>query len=394
MAQQGQRVGVGPVHVVEHEQHRRARRHFVEQLANQLEGQVALARARGRRVDRAARGQQPGERTVVGAEPAIGGLVREPVQQALEHLDPGLEGHQGLVVAASQQHQRALSMGTAPQLRCQRGLPDPRLAGHQGEAHGARESLRPDLAQALELGLAALGAPPAGEGRRKLRRRHRRRSRGLGGHAPAPDVLHERPARRRRRHAELTPQPLSHRFGSGQRRRPVAGEREQGDQLAVRRLGERLEADAPSGPADRSGEIPAVARALRERAEHPGQLRLVLVTRPQCPVGVEALEQLALPRAHRGLELACLEIPAELADVDPHLDPRPGRSAGRRPRAQQRPPDRVHGAARTARCGASCVRSPPARLAATGRPGPSAAAGRARAQAEPATRAHARPRAA
>ena len=89
-----------------------------------------------------------------------------------------------------------------------------------------------------------------------------------------------------------------------ERRRAIAVEREQADQLAMRRLGQRLDVQAPARPRDRAGQVAGVLRPGGQRAEHAGQLGGVLVARAQRPVAVEAVEQLAVPGVRGGLELS------------------------------------------------------------------------------------------
>ena len=72
----------------------------------------------------------------------------------------------------------------------------------------------------------------------------------------------------------------------------------------MRRLGQRLDVQAPASPRDRGGQVAGVLRPGGQRAEHAGQLGGVLVARAQRPVAVEAVEQLAAarrPRRPRGL---------------------------------------------------------------------------------------------
>ena len=84
----------------------------------------------------------------------------------------------------------------------------------------------------------------------------------------------------------------------------------------MRRLGQRLDVEAPARPRDRGRQVAGLLGAGGERAEHAGQLGGVLVARAQRPVVVEAVEQLAVPRLRGRLELAVGEQPAELPHVD------------------------------------------------------------------------------
>ena len=189
------------------------------------------------------------------------------------------------------------------ELAGERGLADPGLAGDQGEAPRARHRVRPRLLQPRQRGLAALGALGGGQGGRQGGGA-RRGGRGGARDPAAADVLDERSRRGRRRDPELGAQALAHGARGGERRRAVAAEREQADQLAMRRLGQRLDLQAPARPRDRGGQVAGLLRAGGQRAEHAGQLGGVLVARAQRPVAVEAVEQLAAPGVRGGLEVA------------------------------------------------------------------------------------------
>ena len=303
VAQQRERVRVGPVHVVEHEQDRPARGDVVEQRAHQLEGEVALARAARRGLRRAARRQQAGQRPVVRGQPVVGVGGRQRLQEPLERLDPRLEGHERVLVAAPEQHGAALRVRAPRELAGERGLADPGLAGDQGEAPRARHRVRPRLLQPRQRGPAALGVLGGGQGGRQRGGARRGDGRGGARDPAAADVLDERSRRGRRRDPELGAQALAHGARGGERRRAIAAEREQADQLAMRRLGQRLDVQAPARPRDRGGQVAGVLRAGGQRAEHAGQLGGVLVARAQRPVAVEAVEQLTVPRVRGGLEV-------------------------------------------------------------------------------------------
>ena len=135
VAQQVQRVGIGPVEVVEHEQDGPLRRRLLEQCSDRLERAIALARGVAGRGRLAERGQQAGQRAV--AEPALALDRRQPGEVALERLDPRLVGEQALLVAAPEQHRRALAVHAPGELAEQGRLADPRLAGGERDPQRA-----------------------------------------------------------------------------------------------------------------------------------------------------------------------------------------------------------------------------------------------------------------
>ncbi len=185
--------------VVEHEQDRPARGDVREQRAHELEREVALARAACRGVRRAARGQQAGERPVVRGQPVVGLGGRKCFEEQLERLDPGLERHERVLVAATEQHRAALRVRAPRELGGERRLADPRLAGDEGEAQRARHRLRPRALETRQRRPAALGALGGGQGGGQRGGARR----GNGRDPAAAHVLDERARRGRRRDAEL-----------------------------------------------------------------------------------------------------------------------------------------------------------------------------------------------
>ena len=269
-------------------------------------------------------------------QPVVGVGGRERVQESLERLDPRLEGHERVLVAAPEQHGAAFGVDAPRELAGERGLADPGLAGDEGEAQRPRPRVRPRPLQPRQRGLAALGPLGGGQGGRQ------RGGAGLGrtGDPAAADVLDERPRGGRRRDPELGAQALAHGTRGGERRRAIAVEREQADQLAVRRLGQRLDVQAPARPRDRGGEVAGVLRPGGQRGQHAGQLDGVLVACAQRPVALEAGEQLTVPGVRGGLELAVGDAPPELQHVDPDRVREPDALPGHHQRVAARRPQR------------------------------------------------------
>ena len=137
MAQQQQRRPVGPLEVVEHEQHRRRPRELDEQPHHRLEQPVALGLGlvlwRWRKIGGAPAqlGDQPRElRPVLArARPQVGERgVQGPVPEGLEER---LVGNDGLARRAPREHDRARVVDAPRELGRERGLADPRVAGEQ-----------------------------------------------------------------------------------------------------------------------------------------------------------------------------------------------------------------------------------------------------------------------
>jgi hypothetical protein len=345
MTQQRERVGVGPVHVVEHEQGGPVGGHVVEQRAYQLEREVALTGTAHRNRRRAARRQQTGQRPVVRGQPVIGVGGRQPVEQALQRLDPRMERHERVLVTAAEQHGAALSVHAPRKLRGERRLADPRLAADERHTPFARHGGRPRLLESRQRGPAALGWLGGGQGGRQRRGGRRGDGRRRGSQPAAADILDERARRDRRGDAQLGAQALAHREGGGERGRAITVEREQTDQLAMRRLGQRLDIDAAARPCNRGGDVAGGLCAGGQGAEHGGELGGELVAGPQRPVGVEAVEQLPVPHLRGGLEVSLGDATAEVPKVDADRGGQADLPAGDLQRVaafrSQRPPELV-----------------------------------------------------
>ena len=141
MAEQQQRRLVGPVHVVEHEDHRvgaaRSRRGSRSTASNRrcrsVSGSACTGAAspgtRAGEVGEDAR-QLAAERAELGAQ-SVGGHARDVVAQRFRER---LERHAELLVAAAPQHDRAVFVRVAHELADEPRLADAGLARHE---HGA-----------------------------------------------------------------------------------------------------------------------------------------------------------------------------------------------------------------------------------------------------------------
>jgi hypothetical protein len=233
------------VQVVEDERDGPDRGDRFEQAAHRLERQVALPRAVGQAVGGAAHGEQPGQRAVLGGEPARRLPRRQVLEEVLEGLDPGAVRQERLLVAAPVEDGGAAGVQPAGQRPGQRGLADPGLPGDERDAERPGRGVRPGRLERSEGALAALGRRAARQ------RRGKRRPLGAGGSpsargvAATADLVDEGARRRGRRDPELAPQALGEGAGGGEGRRPVAGAGEDPDELAVGLLRERLELRPP-----------------------------------------------------------------------------------------------------------------------------------------------------
>ena len=316
VAQQRRGVRVGPVEVLEDEQHRSRGGGVLEQASHRLEGEVARAGAVLGRSAVAAGRQQPRQRPVVGGQPVVGLVGRQLAEQRLERLHPGLVGHQGLLVAAPVQDGGTGGVDPARQLAGQRRLADPGLSAHHGDPRVAAERVVPGVLKPVERRSAALGRDRARQCRRE--RRWAGRLRRARADPSAAHVLDERAGLGRGRHAELAAQPVGQRRRRRQRRRTVAGAREQADQLAMCLLAERLGLQPPARPAGRRAQLACGLGLRGERREHARELCRVLVAGAQHPVGVHAGEQLAHPAVDGRRQLAGGRVPPELPQVGAH----------------------------------------------------------------------------
>ncbi len=188
--------GVGPLHVVDHEQDRGDRRLHGEQVGDGLEQQVALhvgRRALGahRRHELRELGQQHGHRAALGDDP-LPSPRRQRVEGRPQRLHEGLERHDRVLRGASPQHGGALGLQRGGEVAGERRLARPGLPHHDGEARRAAEGGVPHLAE-----------PPDEVGASDERRRRgpAPRPRAAAGRVAPPSVRRtwSRPARQARR---------------------------------------------------------------------------------------------------------------------------------------------------------------------------------------------------
>jgi hypothetical protein len=268
VAEQQQRRAVGPLEVVEHEQHRRRTRQVGEQPDDRLEQPVALGLGlvlRWRRKVRdapAQLGNQPRELGSVLARvrAEIGDQrVQRPVPQRLEER---LVGNHGLARRASREHDRAGVVYSPRQLARQRRLADPGVPREQHYPATGSVGLRSptgataatttrEIPKLLEFGklLPAPDQRPLPAVAELRRERNRRQAligtlprvvpAGLGPQQPL--VRGNRLGRRVRPElvAEQRPQPVEH----AQRLGDVAARGERLHQQDVARLAVRLSFD-------------------------------------------------------------------------------------------------------------------------------------------------------
>src|SRR5690349_14488491 len=105
----------------------------------------------------------------------------------------------------------------------------------------------------------------------------------------------------------------------GERRRPVAGGREQPDQLALGMLGERIERYLAPGERDGCVEVSTRFRVGSELREDIDEVVSMLVASLIYPILVEALEQSAAGQLERVLAPAGRQKGVELRKIDPYL---------------------------------------------------------------------------
>ena len=162
MRQQRERGTVGPVQILEHEQHRRRRRQHDEQIVDRLEHEIALRI--GLRLHRFG---QVGE---VGGD--IGNQTRQQrsgphdlradlgggrgAQVPAHRFDERLVGHHVLLIAPTRQHRRVLVVQHAGELDHQARLAHARVAADERDASTVgRHRLSPPRSERRQLGLTA-----------------------------------------------------------------------------------------------------------------------------------------------------------------------------------------------------------------------------------------------
>ena len=267
----------------------------------------------------------------------------------------------------------------------QRRLPDPRLARRDREPQRPRSRVGPGRASRRSGPSRPSGRAvrASGGGQGGLRR-------GRGGiDAPAAHLLDQRPGLRGGRDAELAAQALGEDVGRGQRRRAIAGAREQADQLAVRRLGTaaRARRARASRRWPRRGR-PPVRRARRAR-------RARAATSAWCSSRARSAQSASRPASNSPPRSAtAASRSSRRGATGTRRDPRP--RATRRSRASRRPPRRARtrAAAHRPRRAASCARSPRRHPDAAARRAASGCAARDAPRARPAARGRGRRRAA
>ena len=225
VAEQQQRRLVGPVHVVEHEDHRVGLRHLGEEVAHSFEEPVAF----GLRIGRHRRGQPGNARREIGqharqlaaerAELCAQSLHGHTRRVVTQRFGERLERRAELLVAATPQDRRAGLVRVAHELADETRLADAGLARHQHRAPRAFERLLPREEQRLE----RFTAPREREAGRHVDEGRQRDERGVVGNAPV-DVAHRD---RRGQSLELARAERVHRelaTGSGQHAHEIAHE--------------------------------------------------------------------------------------------------------------------------------------------------------------------------
>ena len=282
-----QRVGVGPVQVVEHEQRPGARRRSPR-----------AARARPRTRGSARRRRRPARRRARATAAAARARRRRCAARARPAAGPrgGARAPPPTAGRAAARARRCAR--TAPRRpRRARGART-RRAGSSCRSRARRSRPRsaacPSMRRPTRQRRRRSGASrPAGPGGAGERRGQRQLGRGRGGpDAPAPHLLDQRPRLRRRRHAQLAPQAVGERVGRRQRRGPVAGRAPAAG--SGRGARPRPAARARSARASSASASATVGRLLGQRREHRRATSArVLVARAQDPVACRA------PRAAR-----------------------------------------------------------------------------------------------
>ena len=150
VAQKGKGRAIGPVQVIEHEQHRTRARHLEEESGDRLEQAVPLEV----RVD-AARSSQGATRVSTRKQAGelrhrwleIGRSLRAGrAGEAADRFDERLVGHEGLLVASTEEHARSRGVDVRRQSRGQRGLADSGLAGDEHDLRSTGRHRRPRVA--------------------------------------------------------------------------------------------------------------------------------------------------------------------------------------------------------------------------------------------------------
>ena len=177
VAQEQQRRAVGPLQVVEHDQHRHRRRDLGQQPGHRLEQPVAV----GLGVAGIGRGQLGHAAAQLGDEPAQLGAVlpgddAQLLQRRAEHvvaqrLQERLVGHEGLLGRAAGEHDRPGGERAHGGLGQQPRLADPRVAGQEHRRARIRPRRQPALPPPPPAAPSRPGGRPAAPRRRPPARR-------------------------------------------------------------------------------------------------------------------------------------------------------------------------------------------------------------------------------
>ncbi len=357
VAQQQQRRAVGPVQVVEHQEHGLPGRRARQQRCRRLEQAVALASRVARR-GRAERRQPVG---LVGDEAAeLGGerqgaqlLARAVSQVRPQRLGERLVRRDRVLVGAAVEDGRPALVSRARELGRQAGLADPRLPGDHDRAGVRRPALLPRGADhPLRRGAAHERAAVAPRQRRRQRQRL------------AAQLRHERPRLLGRLDPQLAPQHAAQMLERGERRGAVARRGQPADQRAVGVLRQRIDRDQLARDADRVAELAGRLGRVGGAAERVAHALVLAVALGVDPVVGQAVEHRPADERQSLGEPALAHERVERAPRRP-TRPAPGRPGRASSRAGRR---RARGAARRAPCAGCCARSRRAPPATASRP--------------------------
>jgi hypothetical protein len=181
VVEQGERVGAGPVHVVEDDHQRPPPGRRGEQRVDRHEHAVALGlgiddRVRRSEPDSAAleSREQGRDQPEVVDQLGVEVVDREGSQKVVEDVHPRLVGHGELGVTAAVQHGPAVLVAAAGELGGQAGLAGPRLTADEHDAPVALLDHRPPgVGQGRRLGLAPDHPDTGGRGEGGGQRHHR-----------------------------------------------------------------------------------------------------------------------------------------------------------------------------------------------------------------------------
>ena len=229
---------------------------------------------------------------------------------ATQGLDEGLVRDQSVLVTAADEQETAVGADDRAQLGGEARLADARFAGERDHAALARAHARPFIGQRAHLVRTSheRAACPRADDHRSGIQGHRRAALG-------PDLLDELARGCGRHDVQFAGEPVAEAVVRRQSGSTVPCRRQPPQQGALRRLGERIERDQPTGQTERGLRVSVDLRRLRGGAQSVRHATAQLVASREDPVVVQPGQELRRGPVERGLGLSHRDELVDLVDV-------------------------------------------------------------------------------